>query len=267
MSVSKIFIDSRHRSSGSPQDFEVSLPESVNFPAGTKAFIDEAYIPASWYTIDESNEAFYFVYMLNGVKTVERTTLVNRFYTATQLAEELKIAMGHPNDNYPDVVYLASRNVLFFSMQENFYIPNNADLEAWAREGVPNVPFDHKSCNGILEHENGVATSFEYLTLTRNVWESPGLDVIRFHSVFIHSSLADNQTIDSRGRRTNILKKVSVNASHGEKIFASTSNSHDWCDVSNTSIRTLRFSLRDRDGNLIDLQGHSWSLSIVFDMR
>ena len=150
-------------------------------------------------------------------------------------------------------------------MQEYFYIPNDTELELWARAGVPNVPLDHKSCNGILENETGTLTPFDQLVLSYDAWESPGLDVNRFHSIFIHSSLADSQTIDSRGRRTNVLKKISVNASNGEKVFASMSTSHDWCDVSNTSVRTLQFSLRDRDGNLVNLQGHSWSVSVVFD--
>lgn len=264
--VSKIFIDSRHRSSGSAEDFEVSLQESINFPSRTKAFIDEACIPASWFTIDDKNDKFYFVYMLNGVKTLAKVTLVHRFYTATQLAAAIEFAMGFPDGHTPSVSYLVDRHVLFFSMQDHFYIPNNEQLEAWGRAGVPNVLVDHKSCNSILEHELGPTTPFDQLVLDKDTWESPGVDVNRFHSIFIHSSLADNQTI-MNGKRTSILKKVSVNASHGEKIFGSMSNSHDWCDVSNTSARTLRFTLKDREGRLINLQGHSWSLSVVFDFQ
>jgi len=263
--VSKIFLDSRHRTSGTTEDFEFSLPESINFPGGTKVFVDEACIPATWYTIDYNNHHFYFVYMLSGVKTVSKVTLTHRFYTATQLATEIQAAMGFPDGNNPVVSYLVNHNTLHFSMQNNFYIPSDEQLESWGREGVVNVPLDHRSCNSILEHELGPITPFVNLVLTNNTFETPGVDVNRFHSIYIHSSLADNQSINSRGIRTNILKKVSVNVSHGEKVFGSLSNSYDWCDVSNTSARSLRFSLRDRDGGIISLQGHSWSLSIIFE--
>ena len=118
----------------------------------------------------------------------------------------------------------------------------------------------------MFEHlTGGGGISLANTSLSSTSWLSPSVDVTRYHSVFIHSSLADGQTIDANMQRTNVLKKVSVQIPPGSKIYDSLATSHDYANVSGSSARLLSFSLRDKNGSLINLQGSSWSLSIVFD--
>ena len=50
-------------------------------------------------------------------------------------------------------------------------------------------------------------------------------------------------------------------------IFHAASTPGDFSDVGRRSLTSLQFSLRDAFGNEIDLQGGSWSLSLVFAVR
>ena len=148
------------------------------------------------------------------------------------------------------------------SMPVLFHIVSEEQLQTYATEGH----YTGASCNSIFEHlTGGGGVSLANTSLSSTSWLSPSVDVTRYHSVFIHSSIADGQTIDATMQRTNVLKKVRVTVPSGSKIYDSLATSHDYADVSGSSVRLLLFSLRDKNGSLINLQGSSWSLSIVLD--
>ena len=60
------------------------------------------------------------------------------------------------------------------------------------------------------------------------------------------------------------IKKVPVSQDTGYYIFDNVMNNNDYVDVSKLSIRVLHFQLKDKLGNVIPLNGSTWSASIVF---
>lgn len=262
--ITKIFIDSRH-SIGKANDFTITLPESLSFPKRTIARVAEACIPNSWFLVDEGNDGLYVIKQdTNGENQIHKATLAHQHMNATEFAQAMASALEGIIGPNVAATYQEETNTLLITAPVAFTIPSDEQLETFAATGLIEANF--RSCNGILEHLNGDRNvSLADTTGLSAQWTSPGLDINRYHSVFIHSSLADNQTIDCSMRRTNCLKKVMITAPPKSKVFDSLSTSHDYCDVSEMNVRTISFSLRDRVGNLINLQDHSWSLSIVFD--
>ena len=61
LSVRKIYIDSRYRASGSPANFEYELPQTVELPKNTRAFITEFTGVNAWDTVSSSNNQLYVV--------------------------------------------------------------------------------------------------------------------------------------------------------------------------------------------------------------
>lgn len=264
--ITKIFIDSRH-STGPANDFTVTLPESLAFPKKTIARVAEACIPNSWYLVDENNDGLFVVRQnVDGNIVVDRASLAQQHMnSAAQLATAIETALRSILGPSVSTIYSEEHNTIVITSSQLFYIPTQDQLHKFATDG--SISSNFRSCNYLLENLSGSGnvplTSSS--SLLDYQWTSPGVDINRYHSVFIHSSLADNQTVSCNMQRTNVLKKVAVTAASGGKIFDSLSTSHDYCDVSEMNVRSLNFSLRDRDGNLINLQDHSWSLSIVFD--
>jgi len=261
--ITKLYVDSRH-GRGPSNDFSINLPESLSFPKRTIARVSEAIIPNSWYTIDEANDGLYVVHEDNAVPRIRKAYLEHQHYTATQLTTAIQTALVPLLGLNVVAHYDQSVNKIVITNPDVFYIPSEEQLESLAVTGWIDPRL--RSCNYILENLTGgqgvPLSSTQFMTTQ---WRSPGVDISRFHSVYIHSSLADNQVINVNMQRTNILKRVSVSSAPGEKIFDSLSNSHDYSNVSEMNVRHITFSLRDREGNLINLQDQSWSLSIVFD--
>ena len=74
----KLYIDSRYRASGSPSNFEYELPETVELPKNTRAFITEFTSVNNWDTISQSNNQMYVV------EELDIATQVPRVLTITQ---------------------------------------------------------------------------------------------------------------------------------------------------------------------------------------
>ena len=69
LSVRKLYIDSRYRASGTPSKFEYELPETVELPKNTRAFITEFTSVNGWDTINASNNQFYVIEQYNASGT------------------------------------------------------------------------------------------------------------------------------------------------------------------------------------------------------
>jgi hypothetical protein len=67
--------------------------------------------------------------------------------------------------------------------------------------------------------------------------------------------------------QTSILGKVTNNASYGNSMFYQSNGAHDYVDIGKQSISTIRLSLKDAFNNTVNLQGASWSCSIIFQIK
>ncbi len=55
LAIRKLYIDSRHRSSGTTDDFEIQLEEGIQLPASAHCYLSEFTGIVSWETINASN--------------------------------------------------------------------------------------------------------------------------------------------------------------------------------------------------------------------
>ena len=100
-----------------------------------------------------------------------------------------------------------------------------------------------------------------------DVWTTGFVDLLSHHNVYVHSNLSSFNVCGPQGGSSDILCKVPVNSSYGTTIFHAVSSPQDFADVGRRTISSISFAIRDAYGNDIDLQGASWSLSLVFAVR
>ena len=62
LEVTKIYIDRTFKTeaSKSDSDFTIELPNTINIPEGTTAYINDIVLPVSWTTLDERHNTLYF---------------------------------------------------------------------------------------------------------------------------------------------------------------------------------------------------------------
>ena len=94
--------------------------------------------------------------------------------------------------------------------------------------------------------------------------QSEFVDLRSKHSIFVHSpSFADYQSIGPRGVRT-ILAKIPVTSPYGSVIQYEHSGHHlDYLSITSGALKTLKFELKDARGNLINLKGGHWSMTLL----
>ena len=90
------------------------------------------------------------------------------------------------------------------------------------------------------------------------------IDMVPIRNIYMTASgLGNFNTMSVAGDR-NIVKKIPVNAEHGQVIFDQTVTGMDYLDCSRQTLSRLSFALRDVYGTVIDLNENHVSFSIVF---
>jgi len=90
------------------------------------------------------------------------------------------------------------------------------------------------------------------------------VDLRSKHSIFVHSSLGNNDTSGANGLRS-ILGKVPIQGGYGSIIHYQHSGSpYDNSNIGPTMLLRPRFYFRDARNQRVDLQGGHWSATIVF---
>ena len=93
----QVYIDSRYKVSGTPSDFTVDLPETVQLEDNMLCPIHEVSIPHSWYSINNTNNNVYFHHhvlppaVIAGI-TYRQIMIPEGNYTALDLAQTIQIA-------------------------------------------------------------------------------------------------------------------------------------------------------------------------------
>ena len=90
------------------------------------------------------------------------------------------------------------------------------------------------------------------------------IDIFPIRNIYMTASgLGNFNTMSVAGDR-NIVKKIPVNAEHGQVIFDQTVTGMDYLDCSRQTLSRLSFALRDVFGTVLELNGNHVSFSIVF---
>jgi hypothetical protein len=105
--------------------------------------------------------------------------------------------------------------------------------------------------------------SFPQVSATSHT--SDFVDLRRVHNIFVHSpSFGNYNTVSPGGVRT-VLCKIPVETGYGGLVRWSTGgSSFDYIECGVRSLHLLRLELKDADGNLLDLQGTAFSMTLLF---
>jgi hypothetical protein len=269
----KIHIDSRFKKIGGHSDFEYELAETFDCPEGTICYVDNACIPMSWNTIDTTNQYLYIAEKISTTYTVRRLDLTVGYHSGVSLKTLLQTAL---NANLPagangtyTVVHSSNTNKISISSPPNtlFYILTDDDIKYYDNALYQIDKYNPRSANNVLRNQESASIVTSAQSYTYNtVWTSQFIDIVNHHSIYVCSSLASFNTLGPRGQ-SDIICKVPANTSWGSTIFHNVSSAHDFIDVGKRNLSSIRFSLKDAVGNTINLNGASWSLSLVFAIR
>ena len=206
LTIRRLFIDSRFRSTGTTDDFEVELQQGIQLPAGCHCYLAEFTGVVSFETINESNRNMYISEFVNGSATsrivqlpigaydseslraaIQDASNVGRAsgmgtYTVTRSSSAGSTAtasLGSAAYRYYTItVSSGSFSIMPDSLLENltYYI------SIWRASGGPVYdPSSPKTTNEIFHFEDSVEFKASHV--------SKFVDLRSKHSIFVHSSL------------------------------------------------------------------------------
>ena len=268
----KCHIDSRFKESGTHSSFQYTLAEPFNTPEGCVVYVDNVSIPHSWYSVDVWNNSLYIA-EFGSSYSVRKVTIPSNSYTATTLKIGISDAL---NANRPSgigaytVVHTPSTNKIAISSDPNvgstFHILTDDEIKFYDQALLQINKGDPQSFNGVLRNREGFQGSRAQDYTYSSLYTSGSIDILAHHNVYIHSSLSSFNTLGPNGA-SDIICKVPVNANYGVVLNHNSSGSQDYQAIGKRTLSTIFFSLRDAYGHEIDLQGASWSLSLVFAIK
>ena len=271
----KIYVDSRHRTAGTNEDFVWQIPETVDIP-DSQMYIDCVLVPNVFLSVKAGfNDRIHFfdepVAVSGGAPTItpRRAILPPGQYNGISLAAAVETAMQSTSGfaTQLTVTYDAIRAKLKITLSA----PHDSQLRIFAdgtfgewntlQTNIPVDPLDTKSAGkvcGFLGSETLVAAT------TIDVLGDSVVDVQRHHCVYIHSDLPEpGSSFGCRGQ-SDVIRRVVVDAPQNSLAIDRFTTSWDTVEVSSKSLRSMTFRLCDDNGATVDLQGHHWSFSLVF---
>ena len=277
----KLFVDSRLRQpGGKSHDFVIELPESIQFPECTHVLCSEALIPASWNTVDERSGRLYISEVAAGSTTYRIVELDSQPHDSESLRLALQNAL---NANRPAGLgtYTVTRSssagstataAIGSAAYRFFTITLSAGAFAvfprelvsvqgwyvgqWLGGGGPEYNPAAPNTTEVITFENGGAYQSSHQTKY--------LDLRGRHTLFICSSLVNNDSVSVNNLR-GVVAKCAVTEAYGGLIsFQHGGNPYDLVSLRDTSVKRIRFWILDAHGQPVDLRGGEWSATLIF---
>ena len=243
----KLYIDSRYRSNGSHSDFTFQLAQSIEVPAGTVAIIDTLSVPNVFQTIDGTRNKLYLDFFQNPDQVV---TLTAGMYNGVALAAELQSQLNAMGRGTFTVVFDSPTGQLkILATGVGYVVLSERSILR---------PFDCLEVIGGLDVGPILLPDNAEVTLPHHV------DVSGTRVLFLCSSnLGHFSSLGPRGE-SDILRAVFVDASNGSMIVDRLANPFEFIECAGQQLQSLRFTLRDGNGLVVDLRGRSMAFSIIF---
>ncbi len=287
LTYKKIMVDSLYRlpQSKSSSDFIIELDENVELPNGTKMYITEVSIPATYKTTEVGFYEYLYVMLYNDITGTNelwksfRVYLGNRIYFAEQLSFDMVKEM---NDA---VRSLVPGNVDLFVYA---YSSATRTVEIKIADGISNfsfkIPTDDELSNyvnniwntatdSVDSYDNSNPLSINYLlsnyvsTSPLTVWTSSYLNLVPFRALYINCpQLCDHHVYSPNSYSSSIIKKVICDAQLGGIITDISSAFHpDFVDVGGKNIKRLEFRITDGKSKTMNLYNIPCQFSLVFE--
>ena len=266
----KIYIESLKRVSGTPSNFVVELPETVQLDNNTKCQIHEITIPHSWYGVSSGNNNNFYFYQNDTVNVVEdyrQFALKQGSYTADQLATQIEYWLNVQYDvngrtNTYSVSYLSQENqmnivcnypsILFSVFTDDEVINEQGN---YTNLDTTNL----NSINDILNYK-----TFSGLHSDQWSWYSGFVDLQPIKNLYLVCNDLCNYNQLTLDGYSGIVKKLPVVASFTGIIFDNEVSITDYVDCSNKTLRKLNFKIEDERGRQVPLNNVDISFSLTF---
>lgn len=278
MSIRKLYIDSRHRSSGTPSDFNFQLKQSIEVPENTIAFIDAVQVANTFESVQlQFNDKVYLREHAGGTSTDRIATLAPSNYDGISLATALGAALNSGTN-------LGTYTVTFDPSKGTLTIGNNTgnasnSFTIYTRDelsgGITQSGWNGPTVNwaDLQDASEVIGTQFGAFPNCNDSANGLGelitdefVDLLPVKSLYIHGNLGSFSSLGPVGQ-TDIIRRVVVSSGYGNNVTYHLGSSHDYIDVSSNQLSNLQFSLRDSSGRIVNLRGRHLAFSITFERK
>ena len=273
LTYNKVYVDSQKRlpQSESSSDFIIQMNENLETHPDTVMYVMDEVIPQSYYTTPEGFYQFMYVIIYNtsggSVQAYLKIDLKNQVFFASQLVGRISNLLSQEavSQSLPSNLFTSSydsdQRRMILNITDNAYsfkVPTDKELQEstiWS--------------GNILENPmsvNSLIGNYEATVPTNTTWRGSLMNLNPFNSLYIVSTeLSDFHYSAPDGYSNSIIKKVNMMFNVGG-ITVSTSPPlvNDWIDVSNRSLKRLRFRITDARGKTVNLHNAPVSFTLLF---
>jgi hypothetical protein len=275
MTSFKLYVDSRFRQevggANSDTEFAIELPRPINVTG--RAFVDTFICPNSFYTIRAGENDR--LHVRENISTYRVCTIAEGQYNSLTLKDAVLAALQTGKSIAGDykVLYDIPTNKLridtldptaAFTIYPTSWLQRDAttwNIGSFA-SGGPIIDSKHLMDAGAVL---GFATGGLLLGNAVTSVTAPGVtNVLPYHQLFLRSNLGNgNDTFGADGS-SDIIRRVTVQVGLNEMIVDQHTLPYDSVSSGSREISSLRFSLTDVFGKVVDTHGHPISFSIIF---
>ena len=282
--IKKIYIDSKHKTSGSNSDFQCQLKETYLMPENAVFKVVDVCIPHSWTTVMTNiNSKLYFYLSDNsaiGTRPEEGyiINLSERNYTGAELATHLQTQMNHAvassaitNKTFTCAYNPYNQTIsILIGINTTFKLLTEDDIKSklnntWT--SLSNTPADYNADDAMdfntdmLKLNEGNSPLYD----SNNPYVSSFINLQPIRNLYLSSlGLGNYNTVDLKGNRS-IIKKIPVTAPWNSMIFDNVVYD-DYLSCERQTLKTMNFRLTDCHGHTVPLNGCYISFSIIFDV-
>ena len=273
LTYNKVYVDSQKRlpQSESSSDFIMQMNENLETHPNTAMYVMDEVIPQSYYATPEGFYQFMYVIIYNtsggSVQAYLKIDLKNQVFFASQLVGRISNLLSQEavSQSLPSNLFTSSydsdQRRMILNITDNAYsfkVPADKELQEstiWSG----NILEDPMSVNNLIGN-------YEATVPTNTTWQGNLMNLNPFNSLYIVcTELSDFHYSAPDGYSNSIIKKVNMMFNVGG-ITVSTSPPlvNDWIDVSNRSLKRLRFRITDARGKTINLHNAPVSFTLLF---
>ena len=249
----------------------MQMNENLETHPNTVMYVMDEVIPQSYYTTPEGFYQFVYVLVYNtsggSVQAYLKIDLKNQVFFASQpvgrisnLLSQEAVNQGLPADLSTSSYDSDQRRMILNITNKTYSFKLPTDKELQERSiWNGNVLEDPMSVNNLIGN-------YEAKVATNNTWTSSLMNLNPFNSLYIVcTELSDFHYSAPDGYSNSIIKKTNMMFNVGG-ITVSTSPPlvNDWIDVSNRSLKRLRFRITDSRGKTLNLHNAPVSFTLLF---
>ena len=278
----KIYCDSRNRVSGTDEDFVWQIPESIDLPESL-AHIDVVLVPQVFWTIRlGQNDKIRFLEDIattpGGAATIYpcQATIPPGQYNGVTIAEALQTAMRAVSNMTPTHLTV-TYDTLRAKLKIATTAPNDSQVSiypdgllidgTWNQQSQGNFtvdPNDLQSAGKVCGFLGNVRIA---ANTTTDAYGDSVVDVQRHHVLYVHSDLGALGSSYGPQGQSDIIRRVIMDAPQNGLAIDRFSSPNDTVEVNSKTLRSMSFRLAGSDGKTVDLQGHSWSFSLIIQPK